>query len=170
MSASGAEFILHSFAGGTTDGANPYGGVVLDGNTIYGTTENGGFEATQNGGTSCVSSGGCGTVFGLGINGIPEYPTHSFAGGAADGEEPIGGLLAGSGGILYGTTYTGGSDGAGTVFEISSTGETVLYSFVGGATDGASPNGTLTMSNAGNLYGTTEYGGANGSGTVFEIN
>ena len=172
ISAGGAESILHSFAGGTTDGANPYGGVVLGGDTLYGTTQNGSFEATQNGGASCVNSNGCGTVFGLGINSLPEYPTHSFAGGPADGEEPIGGLLMGSDGNLYGTTYTGGSnpDGAGTVFEISSTGETLLHSFAGGATDGAGPNGSLVMDSAGNLYGTTEYGGADGAGTVFQIN
>ena len=173
LNGNGTDYILHSFGGGTSDGANPQGGLVVDGTTIYGTTANGGFLTSQNAGSSCVNSNGCGTVFGIPIDGgLSEYATHSFAGGPTDGEEPIGGLLLASNGNLYGTTYSGGSnpDGAGAVFEISSAGETVLYSFAGGTTDGAGPNGGLVMDSAANLYGTTEYGGADGDGTVFEIN
>jgi uncharacterized repeat protein (TIGR03803 family) len=172
VSATGAERILHSFAGGLTDGASPDAGLLLDGDILYGTTSSGSFLTAQNGGAACTNNSGCGTVFGLGINGFPQYTVHAFVGGPTDGQDPVGGLLLGSDGNLYGTTYTGGANanGAGTVFQITPAGETVLYSFAGGTTDGAGPAGGLAMDSAGNLYGTTQAGGASGAGTVFEIN
>ena len=172
VSATGTESILHSFAGGPTDGASPDAGLLLDGDILYGTTSSGSFLTAQNGGAACTNNSGCGTVFGLGINGFPQYTVHAFVGGPTDGQDPVGGLLLGSDGNLYGTTYTGGANanGAGTVFQITPAGETVLYSFAGGTTDGAGPAGGLAMDSAGNLYGTTQAGGASGAGTVFEIN
>jgi uncharacterized repeat protein (TIGR03803 family) len=100
-----------------------------------------------------------------------ETTLYNFAGSnLGDGSGPSGGLLRG-GGLLYGTTGSGGTDGAGTVFKIDpSTGtEAPLYSFLGTTHgDGEVPSGTLT--NAGNfLYGTTEFGGTNGHGTVFKV-
>ncbi len=172
VSATGTESILYSFAGGLTDGASPDAGLLLDGDILYGTTSSGSFLTAQNGGAACTNNSGCGTVFGLGINGFPQYTVHAFVGGPTDGQDPVGGLLLGSDGNLYGTTYTGGANanGAGTVFQITPAGETVLYSFAGGTTDGAGPAGGLAMDSAGNLYGTTQAGGASGAGTVFEIN
>ena len=172
VSATGTESILYSFAGGPTDGASPDAGLLLDGDILYGTTSSGSFLTAQNGGAACTNNSGCGTVFGLGINGFPQYTVHAFVGGPTDGQDPVGGLLLGSDGNLYGTTYTGGANanGAGTVFQITPAGETVLYSFAGGTTDGAGPAGGLAMDSAGNLYGTTQAGGASGAGTVFEIN
>ena len=71
------------------------------------------------------------------------------------------------------TAGVGGSSGNGTVFKLTpSLGgqwtETVLYSFSGGV-DGSNPNGNLLLDGAGNVYGTTPYGGTEDEGVVFEI-
>jgi uncharacterized repeat protein (TIGR03803 family) len=105
---------------------------------------------------------------------------HSFKGGT-DGESPIGGVVRDAAGNLYGTTEYGGGntcfggESCGTVFKVDTTGkETVLHSFTGGA-DGAFPLAGLILDAAGNLYGTTEYGGnltcnsGVGCGTVFKM-
>lgn len=98
---------------------------------------------------------------------------HSFAG--PDGATPYAGLFRDGQGNLYGTTWAGGAFGYGTVFQLGATGdEQVLYSFTGGA-DGANPYASLIRDAAGNLYGTTYYGGdlscnsPNGCGTVFKV-
>ncbi len=103
-----------------------------------------------------------------------ERVLHDF-GARPDGQTPLAGLLAGSDGEFYGTTFGGGAHGLGSVFEISASGEErVLYSFKGGH-DGENPVGGLIADSAGNLYGTTEYGGDWGPcgdkfcGTVFEL-
>ena len=93
--------------------------------------------------------------------------------GKADGAAPEGGLVRDGMGHLYGTTIGGGASGAGTVFKLNKAGkETVLYSFKGGA-DGVSPEAGLIRDSAGNLYGTTAYGGGTacfgGCGTVFKL-
>ena len=98
---------------------------------------------------------------------------YSFSGG--DGAYPNAGLIADANGDLFGTTYTGGAYGRGTVFELVKTAsgytENVLYSFSGISprTDGASPVAGLIADANGDLFGTTYTGGANGDGTVFEI-
>jgi len=85
----------------------------------------------------------------------------------ANGEYPSG-LVQGSDGNFYGTTSEGGTNGAGTVFKISTNGAlTSLYSFTGG-NDGGAPNG-LVQGSDGSFYGTTGYGGTNDSGSVFKI-
>jgi uncharacterized repeat protein (TIGR03803 family) len=79
------------------------------------------------------------------------------------------GLIRDSAGNLYGTTNGGGASGAGVVFQIDPSGnETVLYNFTGGA-DGGFPFGGLIRDSAGNLYGTTNGGGASGAGVVFKV-
>lgn len=100
---------------------------------------------------------------------------HSFGDVAGDGFNPQSELIADAAGNLYGTTLYSGTDGSccGTVFVLTPAGkkawnETILYAFQGG-TDGASPNGGLAIDGNGNLFGTTESGGANGQGTVFEL-
>lgn len=160
--------IVHSFAGPSTDGASPsYGGLMADSNgNLFGTTSQGG---ASNQGTvfELVKSG----------NSYTQLILYSFAGGATDGASPYGGLVADSSGNLFGTTQEAGAHALGTVFELVKNGnsytETVLYSFAGGAADGAHPDGTLIMDGAGNLFGTTHHGGgANisiGVGTVFEM-
>lgn len=93
---------------------------------------------------------------------------HAFT-GSPDGANPYANLIQDTAGNLYGTTESGGASGAGTVFEISSTGtETILYSFTGGS-DGSNPFAALVQDTAGNLYGTTAFGGSGGLGTVFKL-
>jgi uncharacterized repeat protein (TIGR03803 family) len=158
---------LYAFQGGT-DGAAPEGGVIADASgNLYGMTGAGG-------GAAC-NDNGCGTVFKLTPGGT-ETTLYAFQGGT-DGEIPLAGLIADSAGNLYGTTFMGGAHGAGTVFEVSPTGqETVLYSFKAG-NDGANPEAGLVMDKKGDLYGTTVDGGGDnckgsgfvGCGTIFEV-
>jgi uncharacterized repeat protein (TIGR03803 family) len=105
-----------------------------------------------------------------------EKVVYSFQGNP-DGSSPPASLVADSAGNLYGTTEFGGSN-YGTVFELSPPAsasgtwtETILYSFQGSGNDGAFPTGTLTFDKQGNLYGTTQQGGPNnsGTGTIFEL-
>ncbi len=169
------ETVLYSFAGpvsgGTgADGANPYGGLLRDSTgNLFGTTINGGVSAL-------------GAVFELTPTGTGTYTEkvlYSFAGPiaggtGADGAEPVAGLIMDSSGNLYGTTATGGAFGYGTVFELAKASgytETVLYSFGATSADGRTPDGALAMDSSGNLYGTTQLGGAASPayGTVFEL-
>ena len=155
------EQVLLSFDG--TDGADPLANLIFDAaGNLYGTTYAGG-------------SYGLGTVFELTPSmggGWTEKVLHNFGQGS-DGSQPAGGLIFDAAGRLYGTTYFGGSNGYGTVFQlIPSAGgdwtEKVLHSFSG--TDGSNPvYGSLTFDAAGNLYGTTYAGGSYGLGTVFEL-
>jgi len=155
---SGAGVALHSFAGGTGDGANPYAGLVQasDGN-LYGTTKQGG-------------AAGNGTVFRINPATGAESIVYAFLGGS-DGASPYAGLVQAKDGNLYGTTGAGGASGAGTVFKVDpGTGaESVVYAFAGGTGDGANPYAGVIQASDGNLYGTTISGGANGDGTVFRI-
>ena len=158
ISPNGTESVLHSFTGGATDGAYPRAGLVMDSaGNLYGTTSAGGADDL-------------GTVFEISAAGT-ESVLYSFAGGATDGSDPTGGLVMDGAGNLFGTTAAGGANDLGTVFKLSPGGtETLLYSFVGGSTDGASPKAGLILDGAGNLYGTTSAGGVDDDGTVFEIN
>jgi uncharacterized repeat protein (TIGR03803 family) len=95
-------------------------------------------------------------------------------GGSGDGAGPTGHLIVDSSGNFYGVTGGGGTHGVGTVFELSPNGnggwtETVLYSFGSQNGDGIQPSSGLVMDTKGNLYGTAEFGGANQTGTVFEL-
>jgi uncharacterized repeat protein (TIGR03803 family) len=150
---------LHSFQV-FTNGAGPTGGLVQgsDGN-FYGTTSGGG------------TNNNAGTVFKISATGALTT-LYSFTGGK-DGGSPQAGLVQGSDGNLYGTTYGGGDpnggNGNGTVFKISATGAlTTLYSFPGGK-DGRDPRAGLVQGSDGNFYGTTVGGGTNLAGTVFKI-
>jgi uncharacterized repeat protein (TIGR03803 family) len=103
------------------------------------------------------------------IDGAGNYTVlYSFTGGV-DGGSPLAGLIFDSKGNLYGTTIGGGALSAGVVFKVDTSGnETVLYSFTGGA-DGGFPFGGVVLDSKGNLYGTTNGGGASGAGVVFKI-
>jgi uncharacterized repeat protein (TIGR03803 family) len=143
---------LHSFTN-WPDGAMPVAGLVQgsDGN-FYGTTELGG-----------TNSSGAGTVFQLNTNGSLTI-LHTFGYGT-DGAKPAAGLVQGTDGNFYGTTYTGGVGGI--VFRISPSGSySNLYSFTS-ATDGL-PQAGLVLGSDGNFYGTTS-AGITGNGTVFRI-
>jgi uncharacterized repeat protein (TIGR03803 family) len=158
ISATGTETVLHSFAGGATDGRLSEGGLIMDSaGDLYGTTLQGGANSV-------------GTVFKISAAGT-ETVLYSFGATSTDGEYPAAGLIMDSAGNLYGTTKNGGAyGGAGTVFKISASGtETVLYSFGATSTDGTYPHAGLIMDSTGNLYGTTQQIGASSSGTVFKI-
>lgn len=167
----GKENVLYSFTGGT-DGCFPYPGVILDSlGNLYGVTLEGG---------DGFCNSGDGVVFKVDPNGN-ETVLHAFGGG--DGANPESVLLFDSGGNLYGTTQNGGSSnecgfsGCGTVFELSpqqdgSWSENVLYSFcsLADCTDGERPlSGPLVRDSAGNLFGTTYFGGKNDDGVVFKL-
>ncbi len=93
----------------------------------------------------------------------------SFAKTGTDGQTPYAGLIQGSDGNFYGTTYFGGANGFGTVFKVTPSGtETVLYSFAGGS-DGEHPYAGVIQGSDGNFYGTTYQGGTGGYGTVFKL-
>jgi uncharacterized repeat protein (TIGR03803 family) len=151
----GTTTILHSFAGGNSDGAYAFAGLDMDSSgNLYGTTYSG-------------STGGAGVVFKTTSTGTTTV-LHSFTGGNSDGANPYAGLVMDSSGNLYGTTYSGG---AGVVFKTTSTGTTtILHSFAGGNSDGAHPYAGLVMDSSGNLYGTSLQGGSGGFGVVFKLN
>lgn len=162
------ETILHSFSA-PSGGASPLGGLVADSKgNLYGTTQYGG--------------SGFGAVFELipNKNGTwSEQVLHKFAGPLNDGVYPSGALIFDGQGNLYGTTFIGGSYGAGTVFELSPGAggvwsEKVLHSFkpqFSGGTDGFDLYADgLALDGAGNLFGTTNSGGSSCyCGTVFEL-
>jgi uncharacterized repeat protein (TIGR03803 family) len=147
----GKETVVHDFTG-NADGAFPGSGLILDAaGNLYGTTCGG----------SCgqVSHDPFGEVFKIDAAGHLTV-LHRFTPGQ-DGAGPMATLFRDAAGNLYGTTSWGGGDGGGggTVFKIDThSKETVLYRFTGG-TDGGSPFGRLIQDAAGNLYGTTSYGG-----------
>ena len=153
--------VLYSFTGGA-DGAYPYAGLLQDkACNLYGTTAHGNV-------LTCDAPLGCGTVFKLDATGT-ETVLHRFTGGV-DGEIPYAGLVQDKAGNLYGTTFYGGASNAGVVFKVDPTGtESVLHTFAGPPTDGEIPYAGLVQDKAGNLYGTTFYGGASNVGVVFKL-
>ncbi len=164
LTPAGKETILYNFCAQSNcgDGASP-GGLVFDqkGN-LYGTTLDGGIP------NNCYL--GCGVVFKLTPEG-KQTVLYSFCPkiNCADGELPEGGLVIDRKGNLYGTVSQGGAHGAGAVFKVTSDGkETVLHSF-GTEGDGQYPEAGVIFDQIGNLYGTTDRGGAHGAGTVFKL-
>jgi len=161
---------LHSFTASSyeeypytninSDGAFPDAGLILSGNTLYGTASRGGNSDN-------------GTVFALNTDGTGFTTLHSFTALSnstnSDGAYPCAGLIL-SGNTLYGTAVRGGISGNGTVFalNIDGTGFTTLHSFTGGS-DGAFPDSGLILS-GNTLYGTALDGGISGNGTVFALN
>jgi uncharacterized repeat protein (TIGR03803 family) len=154
VTASGALTNLYSFNGGN-DGYNSYAALVEGGDgNFYGTTSAGG-------------ANGFGTVFKISPNGnVTDLYAFTNRG---DGGSPKAALIQGSDGNFYGTTSSGGPNGAGTVFRITTNGAlTSLYPFTGG-TDGGIPLAALVQGSGDNFYGTASSGGPNGVGTVFRI-
>ena len=158
---SGSTFtILHSFSGGS-EGQNPEAPLIQasDG-YLYGATLRGG-------GGGCPE--GCGTIFKIDTSGSTFTTLHSFD-YHTDGAYPYGGLMQGSDGNLYGTTFYGAGDDIGTIFKIDTEGTTfeTLYHFT--FIDGSNPRGCLIQDADGSLYGTTVVGGPNfDHGTIFKI-
>jgi uncharacterized repeat protein (TIGR03803 family) len=160
---------LYIFTGGK-DGANPISGLILSGNTLYGTAASGGTNGT-------------GSVFSIAIDTLAFTNLYSFTAASgpfylttnSDGAYPQGGLALSSN-TLYGTAPTGGTNGEGTVFAIDTDGRgfTNLHTFSATSgpsyanSDGALPQGLILSGNT--LYGEANVGGANGNGTVFALN
>jgi len=166
------EKTLHSFNDNGKDGYAPFSGLMFDpAGNLYGTTTVGGASGTGCGGH------GCGIVFQLtpGAKGKwTEKVLRSFNDNGKDGHDPWAGVVRDAAGNLYGTTSAGGASGCGTVFRLAPGAggkwtEKVLHSFENDAKDGCGPVAGLTVDTAGNLYGTTFYGGVYADGTVFEL-
>jgi uncharacterized repeat protein (TIGR03803 family) len=155
---------LYSFTAVGDDGYNPVAGVALDpAGNLYGTTPYGGAPNCTAGNRSSV---GCGIVFKLSPAGAETIFNLN------GGDHPVAGLVLDAAGNLYGTTEARGptADSLGTVFKMTPGGvETVLYIFTG-VPDGYDPVAGLVLDASGNLYGTAEFGGVSGMGTVFKIN
>jgi uncharacterized repeat protein (TIGR03803 family) len=160
--------VLHYFTGGA-DGSNPEAGItVADSGLLYGTA-------------AIRGTYGYGTVFKLSrVNSTWFFnPLFEFTGGS-DGSIPIGGVVIGPNGALYGTTQRGGDAGDGIVFALrppatfcNSTvcywNETLLHTFTG-VPDGLNPwTENLAFDTAGNIYGTTGNGGMYDGGTAFKL-
>jgi uncharacterized repeat protein (TIGR03803 family) len=162
ISTGGTETIVHNFGPGR-HAHFPQARLIEEDRKLYGTTVAGGTYPNP---CSSYDRGG-GTVFSVTQSG-KERAVHSFGNGA-DGREPVAGLIEVKG-TFYGTTSEGSSScfGGGTVFSVTQSGtEKVLHSF-GAKGDGAKPIAGL-IDVDGTLYGTTEYGGTHGSGTVFAL-
>ena len=156
---------------GQLDGCEPFGAVTIgpDG-TLFGTTE-------------IRGAGGHGTLFNVrppahAVCATPFCPgtdttLHSFAGSPSDGAESLAGVVFDLQGNLYGTTYSGGTYGGGTVYEATRSGSTwnvsVIHSFGSPDNDGNRPYAGVVLDSAGNIYGTTMLGGVYTCGTVFEL-
>src|SRR5207249_4747358 len=110
---------------------------------------------------------GKGTVFKMTPAGVLTS-LHSFA--VTDGENPLSGLIEGSDGNFYGTTWSGGVASNGTVFKITPSGTlTTLHFFTGMPIDGANPQAGLIRGSDGNFYGISQFGGMNNYGSVFKM-
>lgn len=153
-----SESVIYNFTGGD-DGTSPPAGVTLDAHgNLYGTTSMGGIN-------------GDGVVYELSPSGSSWKQTvlYSFQ-GLSDGQNPVGGVILDKAGNLYGTTFDGGNNGGGTVYELSASNGswtlTTLYSFTGGY---GGPYNKLAFDSEGNLYGATNGEGAYGYGSVFKL-
>jgi uncharacterized repeat protein (TIGR03803 family) len=164
------ESLLHQFTGGSADGELPQGLVFDAAGDLVGTADFGGSS------TKC--DGGCGIAYELASGSWTETVLHSFGLGE-DASQPQSTLTLGPDGKFFGTSAYGGSHGLGTVFSLTAAGdgswtEQVLHSFAGGVSDGNGPSSGLLIDGAGNLYGTTAWGGSTtcggiGCGTVYEL-
>ena len=152
----GSLTMLHSFCGGCGDGDHPRGLVQVDSHTFVGTT-------------CYLGAPNFGTAFKITTQG--KFTTlHTFCSetGCADGVCPNGLLTPTGDGGFYGTTYSNGANGWGTVFKITADGTfTTVHNF--NFTDGGLPFAGLIRASDGNFYGTASAGGAMGSGEVFKM-
>jgi uncharacterized repeat protein (TIGR03803 family) len=153
-----AESVIYNFTGGD-DGASPPAGVTLDANgNLFGTSSFGG-------------TNGVGVVYELSSSrsGWTQTVLYNFQ-GLDDGQNPVGGVILDKAGNLYGTTFSGGINGGGTVYKLSPSASgwtlTTLYSFTGAF---GGPYNKLTFDAKGNLYGATNSDGPFNLGSVFKL-
>ena len=153
--------VIHTFTGGDDGATGSAGRMVLRRARLYGAATTGGAH-------------GSGVIFELSPRAVGEWDFRTIYAfnGQPDGSFPYGALLFAGSGKIYGTTYYGGTNGIGAVYELSRRrngewNENVIYSFQEGS-DGNSPISNLVSDSVGNLYGTTSEGGL-GSGTIFKL-
>ena len=148
--------LLHSFAGGLTDGTDPFGSLAQSGDILR---------------HDGRGTGGEGVVFKLNPDGTGLATVHAFAGGANDGKLPLGSPVV-SGGVIYGMTMQGGTANVGVVYRVNPDGSgfQVIHSFTGGAADGGNPSFSSLVVSGGVIYGMTPGGGTAGLGAVFKMN
>jgi uncharacterized repeat protein (TIGR03803 family) len=157
------ESVLYNFCGSYRDGAGPSGGLTFGPQGVfYGTTAGGGIQQNGTVFELVTNSGGSGM----------ETVLYRFRNGP-DGAGPLAGVILDKAGHLFGTTVAGGGYAQGAVFELEMLRKKgwknrALYNFTGGG-DGGSPKGSLVRDAAGNLYSTTDLGGAHNMGVVFEL-
>jgi uncharacterized repeat protein (TIGR03803 family) len=151
--------VIYSFSADPTDAVNPAAGVTVDAQgNLYGTTSFGG-------------ANGVGAIYKLSpsSSGWTESVVYNFQ-GLDDGQNPVGGLIVDPAGNLYGTTFDGGINGGGIVYQFSPSGAdgtfTTLYSFIGGY---GGPYNKLTLDAQGNLYGALNGESVYGYGSVFKL-
>lgn len=159
------ETLLHEFGNGA-DGSNPTASLVWDSaGNLYGTTTIGGDNSFGTVFEMTPAEGGTWN----------ETVLHSFEYGTADGQTPGSALVLNKSGNLYGTTVEGGISSDGVVFELTQSNgawsETIPHFFNYSDKDGLTPRAGLTLDSAGNLYGTTSWGGAYSyhGGIVFRL-
>lgn len=160
--------VIYSFAGGN-DGLDPHAGVTIgpDG-SLYGTAVAGGNAGT------CAGDG-CGVVYRLTLEGDLWFQTtiYNFK-GDKDGSGPGSRVIFDAAGNLFGTTPSGGTHSFGTIFKLTPTAnggwhKRTIHNFTGGKDGATGSMGDLLLDGAGNIYGVTEQGGANGLGTVYKL-
>jgi uncharacterized repeat protein (TIGR03803 family) len=151
--------LLHSFIGGSSDGAYPAFGrlTISKSGNLYGATLDGG--ASDYGVLYKLTKKGRFTVL------------HGFTGGTSDGCYPYGSVAEDKAGDFYGTTEECGSNGVGTIWKVSKKGkETILHNFARATSDGCYPVAGVTRDRKTNVYGVTPSCGANGYGALYELN
>ncbi len=150
----GKETILHRFQGGQHDGWRPEGGLAYYKGSFYGTT-----------------NGGDGRIFKITKSGKKYVEKIVFTFNITDGSEPTFVTpVFDSHGNMYGTTAGGSAYSSGTVFKLAANGKlTTLHNFDQYDGDGTIPQCGVTLDNKGNLYGSTQTGGAYTYGTLYEI-
>ncbi len=156
--------VLHQFDPG---GLNPMQPLLQasDGR-LYGTT----YVSYLN---TTYSNAANGCIFRIDLDGTNYTLVKTFDNRLTTGANPMSPLLEGNDGMLYGTTYSGGTtNDAGVVYRVNKDGSgfQLLHAFLGVAGDGRHPCGSLVEAADGTLYGTTERGGASGQGTLFQLN
>jgi uncharacterized repeat protein (TIGR03803 family) len=158
--------VLYCFTSGP-DGGQPYKGVALDSHgDLYGATVTGGIGGCD---------GGCGVVYKLNHSRgrWNQSVIYSFTGGS-DGAGPGSPVVFDKRGNLFGTTPTGGTNGSGTIYELTPNKNKtwklkVVHTFTGGDDGAGGSAGRLIFDGRGNIYGVTTSGGAFGSGTAFQV-
>ncbi len=148
--------VQHNF-GGTAEGAYPQGGVILAGDgMLYGSTQYGGNHSQ-------------GSIFKLNPQNNSHEIIYHINSATSDGRYPFGRLVESSTGVFMGTCSEGGTNGTGTVFKVTAEGVYTRLRSLQATNDGGYPKAGLCKTNGTVLYGITEFGGANGFGTIFTI-